>query len=620
MKRSGTSKPTLVGTLRKWKRLSAALLPFARPHRAWLIRGGLAALVVVAARLALPWPLQALLGPWIQPGATSAPAKWAGSWLPAALDPAVAMGGLFLLFMLVLGLADLLERVYFARFAIAATRDLRAAAFRAAMQTHPKSRSSKSGDLVARLVGDSARIKAGLKGFLVHVATNGVMLLGVTGVLLWMDVRLGLIFAMASFLTGTVTLLSARRIYENALKYRKKEGKRADAVQRALACGPDEAAFAGMDDSPGYHKAELTRLQGIATCITHVIFGLAVLASFWVASGSIAGGQLDPRHIVVFTMYALMMRGPIVRLARQGARTGKIFAGSNRLLGPIRSANVARTFRDNSAGPPRQNIQLTDILVQSSKFQDRRPRLGPLSLELIAGGNVALIGAPGSGKTTLLELIAGERQPRTGIVSWDGSNIARVNELELAAHVNFMPQRPQWFRQSIRKLLGLPAGDVDAQTLELLRECGVDSLLERLPRGLDTDLRSDDVSPNECRALSLVRWCRASGSIRLLDDPVAGLPFEIAQRALAVALPLRAGAAGGGQIWPSPRELIVVAMPVPVAIERFDRVIKLDAGRVVFDGDAAGYLASIESSAGDATRSVRCIGLCVSEGGGGRFR
>jgi ABC-type multidrug transport system fused ATPase/permease subunit len=141
---------------------------FGARHRGWLARGGLAALCVVALRVALPWPLRMLLGPWLDDSGVALTSETIVSYC-------LVFGGI----MLALGLFDFLSRLWFARFAIGTVQDLRTAAFKAADRE-----TGTPGDVISRLIGDTARIKAGMKGFLVHVATNGVLALGVAGIML----------------------------------------------------------------------------------------------------------------------------------------------------------------------------------------------------------------------------------------------------------------------------------------------------------------------------------------------------------------------------------------------------------------------------------------------------
>ena len=177
------------------RRVLGALLPFARRHRGPLALGASITAVGVAAQLALPWPLRALLQHW-----TAAPqAEPAGFWagLPGGLEPAWVLTGAFALLVVVAGYCDHAQRLWFARFAIAWSRDVRAAAFGAAMNLPLRERRAASGDLVARLLADVARFKAGVKVSLTYVGTN-VLLLGLASALAaWHSPALALVFAGA---------------------------------------------------------------------------------------------------------------------------------------------------------------------------------------------------------------------------------------------------------------------------------------------------------------------------------------------------------------------------------------------------------------------------------------
>src|SRR5258708_1466459 len=151
----------------RWAEILRALRPFSRRHRRNFILGAMLGLCVVSIRLSIPWLFKAMLS-----GSHNKHVRLQ-EWLHAgSVEPTLLFGALFLVLLTLLGLADFLERLKFAQFAIGTVRDLRAKAFQSAVQIDPRIRPSGAGDLVARLIGDTARVKEGLKGFLVHCATN----------------------------------------------------------------------------------------------------------------------------------------------------------------------------------------------------------------------------------------------------------------------------------------------------------------------------------------------------------------------------------------------------------------------------------------------------------------
>ena len=298
------------------------LAPYARRHRRWFAGGVCAAFGVVAAKLALPWPLRLVADGWNGTGAMT---------LPVAINPVLAMGAVFLALSFSLGFFDMLQRLYFARFSSATVKDLRADAMTHAVAM----RLPDLGDLMTRFVGDSGRVSSGMRSFFVHVGTSLILLLGMTAILFHMETALGLIFTSAILLTLLVTACISRRIFINSMHTREKESQLASRLYAAI---DDEADEDEEDEDADFGrggrsaKASHTRLQGIATWSAHGIFGLAVLAALWVGSMAIEAGTMTSGDMVVLMMYALLLQSPSIHLARQGAKCGKTFCSAYRLV------------------------------------------------------------------------------------------------------------------------------------------------------------------------------------------------------------------------------------------------------------------------------------------------
>ena len=325
--------------------IAQRVLPFARRHATWLRRGTAAALGVVAARLALPWPLRAIVD-----GVVAGDVRGVDALLKSALP----MAALFLGVFLALGLFDFLERLCFARFSIATVRDFRNASYGAALRLRQRGVKSAAGDLIARLVGDSARIKAGMQGFLVHVLTNALVFLGVTCMLLWIQPVLGAILGLALVTLAGVTVVGASELFYRSVKSRTKEGRLADQILRDFRRPGKIRDFKRLSRSSGRHEAAQTRAQGLTTWGAHAIMGIATLAALAAAARSLAAGSLSAGDLVVVAVYLLMLGPPTVRLARQGSRTGKILGPTYRLLQILDAAEAEAPSRALRPGLPRR--------------------------------------------------------------------------------------------------------------------------------------------------------------------------------------------------------------------------------------------------------------------------
>ena len=104
--------------------------------------------------------------------------------------------------------------------------------------------------------------------------------------------------------------------------------------------------------SSGRHEAKLATIQSITTWSTYVIYGIAVLATVVIGTHEIARGTLESRDMVIFLMYVLILRGPTIRLARQGSRLGKTLGSAKRVLQVLEREPTAAAASPSTLAAP----------------------------------------------------------------------------------------------------------------------------------------------------------------------------------------------------------------------------------------------------------------------------
>lgn len=328
-------------TLIRWRHLIGVLNRFGHIHRYWLFQGLGAAVGVTLLRLALPWPLQALLLPVLSGDGAPPPA-----WIPTDMNSMLVAGALFALCLAAIGFVDARARFSFAVYAIGTLRDFRKEVIRTLYKRSQPRKPVRSGDVVARLIGDTARVKAGLKGFLIHVAVNGLLLLGITCVMIYIDTTIGAMFGLCILGVSLVALIGAKKIYETAAKYRRNEGRLANDIVKVAKFAKLEqpskkrrkkipkqlvAGYKKTNRSSGRKEAHITKLTGYSTWAAHSLLGLFGLAAIYYGIQALDAGTLSTGNLLLFALYVLTARTPIVQVARQGVRTGKILACLGRL-------------------------------------------------------------------------------------------------------------------------------------------------------------------------------------------------------------------------------------------------------------------------------------------------
>jgi cobalamin transport system ATP-binding protein len=218
-------------------------------------------------------------------------------------------------------------------------------------------------------------------------------------------------------------------------------------------------------------------------------------------------------------------------------------------------------------------IRLRDVTVALGG----RPVVSGIDLQVSRGQWVALIGPNGAGKTTLLRAVAG-LVPFDGSVALDGRPTRDMTRAELSRALAVVPQEPStppWMTVSEYVLLGR------TPHLGMLAKEGRHDVeaaaraLERLDLLSYGRRRLGTLSGGEKQRVVVARALAQEARIVLLDEPTASLDIGHQQQALELLDVLRAE---------SGLTLVAAMHDLTLAAQYADRMLLLDAGRIVADG------------------------------------
>lgn len=549
---------------RKVRPIWRALKPYCIQNRGLFFQGLFFAILLVGSRIAMPWPLRQMMTPWLQNEEVS-----------GVMAPILKIGVIYASLILLLGFADYRLRLSFARFSIAVVRDIRKQIIEGLSFLQMRHFDRSNGDLVTRLVGDSARLKAGLKGFLVHVATNGLMFLGISIVILWIDLRIGFVFFAASACNIGITLAGAGLIFRIAIKQRRKESRLAESISNLNDLPPEEEDDLPVDfnKASGTYEARITRLQGRVTFAAHAILALTLPFALWLGFKGVIEERLLPGDLFLVMIYALMIIGPMVRLTRQGSRSGKILANANRLRALLRQTEKHSSRGQENWKIGDEGIDLRKVRLQTPPPEERR-YFGPVSFQVARGESIAVIGPPGSGTSTLLRVMAG-KVDYEGKIRSGGAELRKQSRQTIAGQISHSGPDDENTGNTP------PTVNLDDQmTRRLFRKAGHQLLWKKIKSSRPGELNPRELSPSERGFLSTLKAVQSNAPLVLLDHPLEDSPGKSAlNAALRVILSSL-----------STSQTILVSLRKPTGLQNFSRIIVMrKGGRISFIGNFASW-------------------------------
>jgi ABC-type bacteriocin/lantibiotic exporter with double-glycine peptidase domain len=208
------------------------------------------------------------------------------------------------------------------------------------------------------------------------------------------------------------------------------------------------------------------------------------------------------------------------------------------------------------------------------RFDAERPEiLHQISLNINPGEKVGLVGRSGSGKSTLLRCLAGVHRPDAGQALIDGLSIEAFTLAVRCRYIGYKPQESFLFEGTLESNIFID-GSVPAEVREAaLAISGLDESIAKGQLRLDQVLNaSSTLSGGQRQMVALARAVAMLPNVLLLDEPTSGIDQvtenRILQRLMAFAK----------------NRTLVIATHSPALLQFMDRIIVIEAGKIVADG------------------------------------
>jgi ATP-binding cassette, subfamily B, bacterial MsbA len=542
------------------------LLGYVKPY--WRVfAASIAALIVVAitqpAFAALVKPL--LDGTFVQKD------PYLIRWMPAAII------GLFLM----RGLGSFGATYFGSWVATKVVTDLRQGMFRSLMRL-PASfyDATTTGSMLSKFTYDVQNVTGAATSVVNVLVKDTLSAIGLLGWLLYLNWKLTLIIMITGPIIGGIVQRFARRLRAVSRRELSAVGDLTHAVEESVAGHREVKVFGGQQYeekrfAAGADQVRRFLLKGAAAGgavvpVTQLVGAFAIAGTIYFVAQEALHDKTTIGTFMSYLAGLMILLGPIKNLTGVSETLQRGLAAAESVFGLIDQKPEVDTGT-KELGRVRGEIEFRDVRLIYPGAE--RAALDGVSLKLTPGETLALVGLSGSGKSSLVNLLPRFYTPTAGQILLDGVNIADITLASLRANIALVSQDILLFNDTVAANIGYGrlSGASEQDIIAAADAAHAMGFIREMPQGLHTQMGEDGarLSGGQRQRVAIARAFLKDAPILILDEATSALDSESERHVQAALEELMRG-----------RTTLVIAHRLST-IERADRIVVLDAGRIV---------------------------------------
>ena len=450
-------------------------------------------------------------------------------------------------------------------------------------------------DLVSRTVRDSAELQRGLVALtgktVAQITKGGAAFLAAV----WFDWRITLVALVAVPVLAIPLRKFGKRIRKGVrgslraqadlLRVSNESMQGMRAVKSATAEAEAIRRFDAVNTIVLREEMRVRFAQSMSSPVVESIAIVAICVLALIAARQIIDGKLAFDTFVLSLGALAAAGGSLKPIAGFVNDIQAASAPAERLEEVMKVAREdAGERRKQPLPPPKRDIRFEDVSFRDAGAED--DALQDVNLVIQHGERVAFVGGNGCGKTTLLSMLSRLFVPTKGRVLVDGADIAQHGLKTVRAQVGVVTQDAFLIRGSITENIrfGHDAPSDEAVRLAA-RRAYAESFIDRLPDGFATVVAEGgtSLSGGQRQRLSIARAVLRDPRILILDEATSQVDAESEDLINTAITEFGAG-----------RTTLVIAHRLSTVLAA-DRIVVMDAGRIVATGRHAELLASCDA-------------------------
>ena len=387
-----------------------------------------------------------------------------------------------------------------------------------------------SGDLVQRIIADTDQMSDGLLlGF--SQLFFGIVTIAVTLIFMFQtDVMISLLVIALTPLSFFVAKLIASRSYTMFRKQTEVRGKQTALINEMISAektvqafqyqGRASQRFSVLNKELKEDSIKAIFFSSLTNPSTRAVNNIIYAAVAWIGAAHILKGGLTVGGLTVLLAYANQYMKPFNDISSVITELQNSLACADRIF----------TLLDekDETPDPANTLTVTQGAVDLShvdfSYRPDVPLIQDFTVHAAPGTMTAIVGPTGCGKTTLINLLMRFYDVHSGTISIDDQDTLACSRASLRQNFGMVLQ-DTWLKEAtVRENIAFGCPDAtEDEIIAAAKESHSWEFIKKMPHGLDTLVRDDDLSQGQKQLLCISRVMLAKPRMLILDEATSSI-------------------------------------------------------------------------------------------------